>query len=119
MPSVVSIVSVVSVPPSVPDEGENLAERERVRQSVSNARDKLTNARANPRAAFAQAMQQATASGFGDKLSGRDRQARFDIFLANLQEAKSRNAQAVSEDEVYMVDKFSVFTKQELQAMRR
>jgi hypothetical protein len=64
-------------------------------------------------------MQQATASGFGDKLSGKDRQARYDIFLTNLQEAESRNAQAGSEDEVYTVDKFSVFTKEELQAMRR
>ena len=87
-----------------------------MRRSTSDARDRLTRARSNPVPAFNQAMQQAAASGFGHLLG--DRAARYQIFLANLQAAEDANSKA-GPDEAYTVDKFSVFTKEELRSMRR
>jgi hypothetical protein len=103
----------------VPDAAERQRERDSIDSGVKQGRDRLNAAKTNPRAAFNQAMQQAADSGFQPKLDSLTRKQRYDIFLANLQEADARNNATADPDEVHTVDLFSVFTRDELRSFRR
>lgn len=103
----------------MPDAAERQRERDSIDAGVKQGRDRFKAAKTNPRAAFNLAMQQAADSGFQPKLDTMTRQQRYQIFLDNLQQADARNNATAEPDEVYTVDLFSVFTREELRSFRR
>lgn len=105
--------------PAVPDAAERQRERDSIDAGVKQGRDRFKAAKTKPRAAFNLAMQQATDSGFQPKLDTLTRQQRYEIFLDNLQQVDARNNATADPDEVYTVDLFSVFTREELRSFRR
>lgn len=101
----------------MPDLAENKRERDNIDRGVKVGRDRLKTAKADPAAAFNQAMQQAINSGYEARLATRMREQRYQIFLDNMRQAEQRNSKA-GPDEVHTVDYFSLFTLEELRSFR-
>lgn len=103
--------------PAVPDAAEQKRERDSIDRGVRMGQERLKKAKADPLAAFDEAMQEAASNGFESKLAAMTREQRYQIFFENLQQAEKRSKKA-GPDEVYTVDFFSVFTQEELRSFR-